>query len=258
MGILTLLKPLQGGIVCITGAGGKTSLMYRLAEEIERAGQTAICTTTERLLPPPPGYYMVAEDNANQVERPANIPFVIAGRKDPENSRRYLGYTPEEIASIYAKGQADWVLVEVGPSLGRSVLAHNPGAIKYPAGTKAVIGMIGLSAIGKDLDDVWVTGAENFAKISGQDSNGKVTEQAIANFATDANGIFMDAPAEARKILFLNQADISATREAGCRVAELILKISSAAPGAQAAPVLEGVGVGAALSGAKVVYEYFK
>ena len=254
MGILTLLKPLQGGIVCITGAGGKTSLMYRLAEEIERAGQTAICTTTERLLPPPPGYYTVAEDDVEQIERPSNIPFVIAGRKDPENSRRYLGYTAEEVDTLYSMGQADWILLEVGPSQGRSVLAHKPGTIKYPAGTKAVIGMVGLSAIGKNLDDVWVTGAELFAKISGQDSNGKVTEQAIANFATAAEGIFMDAPKDAKKILFLNQADISATREAGYRVADLVLKISPA----EGAPVLEGVSVGAALSGANVVYEYFK
>ena len=254
MGILALLKPLEGGIVCITGAGGKTSLMYRLAEEIERAGQTAICTTTESLLPPPPGYYMVAEDNVDQVERPANIPFVIAGRKDPDNSRRYLGYTAGEIDTLHAQGQADWTLVEVGPSQGRYVLAHNPGAIEYPAGTKLVIGMVGLSVINQALDEVWVKGSENFANICGQDVSSKITEQAIATLATDPKGIFMDAPLASRKILFLNQGDTSASREAGHKVAELVLKNT---PG-EFGPMLEGVSIGAALSGANVVYEYFK
>ena len=112
MGLLNLLAPLTGGVVCFTGAGGKTSLMYRLAEEIERAGGSAICTTTEKLLPPPPGYYAVVEEEVGNIERPANIPFVIAGRKDPANSRRYVGYSPEEIDELAGRGQADWLLVD--------------------------------------------------------------------------------------------------------------------------------------------------
>lgn len=251
MGLLKLLAPLEGGIVCFTGAGGKTSLMYRLAEEIERAGSTAICTTTEQMLPPPPGYYSVIEDEISNIERPANIPFMVAGRKDSGNSRRYLGYSAEEIDILSKQGQADWILVEVGPSRGRYVLAPDQDMIKYPRGTSLVIGMVGLSAINHDLESVWVQGVENFSKVSGLQAAARITEAALAKLATDANGVFRNVPAEARKMLFLNQADTSATRASGQAIAELVLSGCSG-------EYIEGVCIGAALSGAGVVYEYHK
>lgn len=251
MGLLNLLAPLEGGIVCFTGAGGKTSLMYRLAEEIERAGASAICTTTEQLLPPPPGYYSVVEEEVSNIERPANIPFVVAGRKDPNNSRRLVGYSPEEIDTLANQGQADWILVEVGPSKGRYVLAPDQNMIQYPKSTKLVIGMLGLSAIDQLLEGVWVQGVENFSNLSGQPVDTRISEEALAKLATDPNGVFRDVPASARRILFLNQADTSATRASGQAIAALVVKGCNEEH-------IEGVCIGAALSGAGVVYEYHK
>ena len=251
MGLLNLLAPLQGGVICFTGAGGKTALMYRLAEEIERSGASAICTTTEKLLPPPPGYYTVVEDEVSNIERPANIPFVIAGRKDPENSRRYVGYSPEEIDMLASMGQADWLLVEVGPSQGRYAMAPNPGEIKYPASTKLVIGMAGLSVINQFLDEVWVKGVEGFSQLSGLEPGARITEEALARVAASPEGIFRDVPPAVRRLLFLNHADTSATRASGQQIAELVVR-SAGESG------IEGVCIGAALSGDNVVYEYHK
>ena len=251
MGLLKLLAPLEGGIICFTDKEKKTSLMYRLAEEIERAGSTAICTTTEQLLPPPPGYYSVIEDEVNNIERPANIPFVVAGRKDSGNSRRYLGYSAEEIDALSRQDQADWILVEVGSSQGRYVLAPDQDMIKYPKGTKLVIGMVGLSAINHYLEGVWVQGVENFSRVSGLQANALITEAALAKLATDPSGVFRNVPAEARRMLFLNHADTSASRASGQAIAQLVLSGCSG-------DHLEGVCIGAALSGTGVVYEYHK
>lgn len=251
MGLLSLLAPLTGGVVCFTGAGGKTSLMYRLAEEIERAGSSAICTSTEKMLPPPPNYYTVVEEEVSNIERPVNIPFVIAGRKDPENSRRYVGYSPEEVDTLANLGQSDWLLVEVGPSRGRYVMTPDAGQIKYPASTKLVIGMVGLSIINQLLDDVWVSGVDQFEKLSGLEKNARVTEEALAKVATDPNGIFRDVPAGVRRILFLNHADTSATRASAQAIADLVVRGCGE-------DHVEGVCIGAALSGAGVVYEYHK
>ncbi len=251
MGLLSLLAPLKGGVVCFTGAGGKTSLMYRLAEEIERSGASAICTTTEKLLPPPPGYYTVVEDEVSNIERPTNIPFVIAGRRDPGNSRCYVGYSPEEIDILANRGQADWLLVEMGPSQGRYAMAPTAGQIKYPTSTDLVIGMVGLSIINQFLDDVWVKGVDEFARLSGLEKNMRITEEALAKVATDPNGIFRDVPANVRRLLFLNHADTSATRASGQAIADLVVRGCDQ-------DHIEGVCIGAALSGDAVVYEYHK
>ena len=42
----------NGGVIAIVGAGGKTSLMFRLAEEFSNAGETVLTTTTTKILVP--------------------------------------------------------------------------------------------------------------------------------------------------------------------------------------------------------------
>ncbi|MBW2409536.1 MAG: hypothetical protein JRF72_07020, partial [Deltaproteobacteria bacterium] len=42
------------GVVSLVGAGGKTSLMFRLAHEISEAGDSVLTTTTTKILNPPP------------------------------------------------------------------------------------------------------------------------------------------------------------------------------------------------------------
>jgi len=44
-----------GGVVSLVGAGGKTSLMFRLAQELSAAGETVLTTTTTRIFMPEEG-----------------------------------------------------------------------------------------------------------------------------------------------------------------------------------------------------------
>ena len=49
--LLSRLLSVRPGVTALTGGGGKTAAMYRLARELRREG-TVICTTTTRILPP--------------------------------------------------------------------------------------------------------------------------------------------------------------------------------------------------------------
>ncbi|MGE5258702.1 MAG: hypothetical protein ACM3KE_18665, partial [Hyphomicrobiales bacterium] len=42
----------NGGVVSLVGAGGKTSLMFRLARELSRSGEKVLTTTTTRIFAP--------------------------------------------------------------------------------------------------------------------------------------------------------------------------------------------------------------
>ena len=44
----------DGGVVSLVGAGGKTSLMFRLARELTKAGGTVLTTTTTKIFEPTP------------------------------------------------------------------------------------------------------------------------------------------------------------------------------------------------------------
>ena len=54
------------GLLAIVGAGGKTSLMFRLATELTAGGARVACTTTTRIFPPAPDQVrlILGEDNA--------------------------------------------------------------------------------------------------------------------------------------------------------------------------------------------------
>ena len=47
--LLSRLLSVRPGVTALTGGGGKTAAMYRLARELRREG-TVICTTTTRIL----------------------------------------------------------------------------------------------------------------------------------------------------------------------------------------------------------------
>ncbi|MCK7504559.1 MAG: hypothetical protein MZV70_11045 [Desulfobacterales bacterium] len=70
-----------GGVVSLVGAGGKTSLMYRLARELAGTGQAVLTTTTTRIYPPAGGPVRRLHPGAD-------------GRADPGTRGRSAARTP--------------------------------------------------------------------------------------------------------------------------------------------------------------------
>nr|MCU0558552.1 hypothetical protein [Desulfobacterales bacterium] len=46
--------PKKGGVISLVGAGGKTTLMFRMARELAAAEETVLTTTTTRICRPQP------------------------------------------------------------------------------------------------------------------------------------------------------------------------------------------------------------
>ena len=44
----------EGGVISLVGAGGKTSLMFRLAHELSLTGDSVLTTTTTKIYVPEP------------------------------------------------------------------------------------------------------------------------------------------------------------------------------------------------------------
>ena len=54
---LTQLLDVRPGVTALVGAGGKTTAMLTLAEELSKAGRRVIVTTTTHIFPPDAGRY---------------------------------------------------------------------------------------------------------------------------------------------------------------------------------------------------------
>jgi probable selenium-dependent hydroxylase accessory protein YqeC len=222
----------DGGVVSLVGAGGKTSLMYRLARELAGDGQTVLTTTTTRIYPPAadqcavcilaPTAGQILEQAARRIGRHRHM-TAAAGRI--VESGKLSGLALKEIERLQASRVFDWIIVEADGAGGRPLKAPAGHEPVIPSGSGWLVGVIGLRAIGQPLTDRWVFRPEAFARITGLAPGATVTEEAVAAALTHARGVLTGAPADCRRLAFLNQADTPRRRAAGLRIADLLVRM---------------------------------
>lgn len=221
----------DGGVVSLVGGGGKTSLMFRLAEELSGAGETVLTTTTTKIMMP-------TREQSPQVILATSPEAVLSGAralllKAPHvsaASSRLLevpgkigGFLPQHIDRLWASGLFRWILVEADGAAQKPLKVPADHEPVLPLSSCFVIGVVGLKVLGKPLDKNWVFRHERYARMTGLSSGDPVTVASIAAVAIHENGIFKDTPASARRILFLNGADYPEGQVAGRAVANILL-----------------------------------
>lgn len=135
-------------VISIVGAGGKTTLMYALAQYYDRQGASVVVTTTTHIKRPE--NYPVAGNQEELRRLLSKTRIVAAGADAPENK---LTQAAEMSMKDY-RNAADIVLIEADGA------KHYP--CKVPSDTEPVIpkecglvlGVMGMDAAGKPLSQV--------------------------------------------------------------------------------------------------------
>jgi probable selenium-dependent hydroxylase accessory protein YqeC len=234
-GLADALLLAGGGMVSLVGAGGKTSLMYRLAHELAGSGRTVLTTTSTRIHPPTPNQCALcilaptADGILKQAARPLRQyrHIAAAAGRDPE-SGKLSGLAPEEIDRLEASRAFDWIIVEADGAAGRPLKAPAAHEPVIPSGSGWVVGMVGLQAVGNPLTEQWVFRPEVFSRITGLAPGAAITEEAVAAALAHRSGVLKGASADSRCMAFLNRADSSGRRAAGRRIADLLGRIGDA------------------------------
>lgn len=208
------LKLSGGGIISLVGAGGKTSLMGALAEELSEQGQTVLTTTTTRIAKPDDEArqgFIIEEDPQKLIacchEAVKRYSIVTAVACCNETRDKLSGYPPEVIGNVWEAGLFRWIVVEADGAARKPIkvpAAHEP---VIPAESGWVIGLVGLRGVGKPFTDQWVFRTEHFQQVTGLREGDIVSVSAIASALLDSQGVMKGAPAGAKKMIFLNQAD---------------------------------------------------
>lgn len=142
------LLNIRPGLTAIIGGGGKTSLLYALAEELHHDGSVIVTTSAK-------------------IRRPDHLP--VADPPTPEALRAALqAASPLCLGSPWPEGKlaaptlpfgalvraADYVLVEADGSKGLPAKAHAPHEPPIPAEAERVILVLGADAFGKPISQV--------------------------------------------------------------------------------------------------------
>lgn len=171
---------IKHGVTAIIGCGGKTTLMYTLAEELKAHGSVIVCTSAKIYRP---DNCTVIEDstmnNIAEALRTCGIVCVGTPAQGGKLSAPSIGFDKlEELA--------DYVLVEADGSKHLPLKAHEPHEPVIPKNTKRVINVIGADGFGKPIAEVCHR-AELFAKLAEADINDTVTPELIARVLKKEN-----------------------------------------------------------------------
>jgi len=218
------------GVVSLVGAGGKTSLMFRLAHEISKAGDRVLTTTTTKILNPTPrqSSNLIISDRVDTIVKTAGDLLnknerhvtVAASQVLPEN--KLIGLKPEVIDALSETRLFRWIIVEADGAARKPLKAPADHEPVIPESTTQVVGICGLSAIGNPLAEEWVHRSERFAEITGLKCGEKISASAVVDMLTHENGIFKNTPLSAFRLAFLNQADVPGAHQAGKRITDLL------------------------------------
>ncbi|MEK6712423.1 MAG: selenium cofactor biosynthesis protein YqeC [Nitrospinota bacterium] len=236
------LRP--GQAAAAVGAGGKTSLLEALAAECHAAGwRPAVFTTTTKVFAPGersplllgeapslaqalggfgefPGHVTLARCRLGEAPVPGA----------PARERMKLeGFAPEALEVF--RGLAGALLIEADGARGLSAKAPGPGEPVIPPWTDAVFGVVGLPILGAPLDEAHVFRPEAFARVTGLPPGSPITPEAIGRLALHPEGLFKGAPARARRLIVLNQADAFGDLENIEKIANILWNIAGAPRG---------------------------
>ena len=129
------------GVTAVIGSGGKTSLLYRLAEELRTCGTVLLATTTHIIRPP---QYPFAETATQLRAALAAEGAACAGSYTPEGKLTAPAFDGWEQA-------ADFVLVEAAGSKRLPAKAHEAWEPVLPPQRRRTICVLGASAFGQPV-----------------------------------------------------------------------------------------------------------
>lgn len=244
-------------VVAFVGGGGKTTAMFRLADELVAQGRRVITTTTTRIfaaqikLAPHHLNFPLTKGGTKgdfisrvRSELSAHPHILITGETNDEGRRsqkrsegdKAFGIPPELVDELIAMDEVDTVIYEADGSRMRPFKAPASHEPVLSDRTTILIPVIGISAVGATLDDEHVHRPEIVAQLAGAKSGERVTVDMIARVITHRQGGLKGKPSGARAIVLLNAVESDEQLESVRDLARLVLESDE----------IEGVAIGSA------------
>ena len=238
---MTLVEALgleRARLVSICGAGGKTSLMFALAQEYVAAGERVLITTTTKIARdeatgPWPAFTVADADEIVDRARAAwrrdgdgggraGGGAVIAVAGDSGDGTRLIGFAPEAIGGLKTDPCFDRIVVEADGSQRKPLKAPAAHEPVVPTATDAFVRVAGLDGLGKPLGEETLFRAEIWARLTGLALGAPISAESLVRAIVHQDGLAKGCPDGARRCLFLNRCDTPGRRAQARRIVALL------------------------------------
>jgi len=215
-----------GACIAFVGAGGKTTLGYRLLRDVADADGRAVFSTTTNVWQPQPGTVDLSidldgvenDDIARRMQRAAWRsaallgPIVgapsdaaVPGAYWPTIQTKRRGPTPEQICALRAADPAVTWIVEADGARGLRLKAPAPTEPVIPACADVVAVVACLDALGRPLDDRIAHRADRIAALTGCMPGAVITPPTLVALLTHPQGGRKSIPPHAIAVAVLTQ-----------------------------------------------------
>jgi probable selenium-dependent hydroxylase accessory protein YqeC len=207
--------------IALVGAGGKTTLIYRLAEKIRPVKKILVSSTTMFLEPHESRYdfidYSYREDYSFDV-MPENGIYIVCNGRTPDNN--LLGLGREEVARL--SGHFDNSIIECDYSMGRPLKGFRQSEAGVPDPTDITVGVLDIEALGLEIKSDNIFHLDRFIEITGSRIYSMVTLENLKSIVDDPEGLFLGA--RGKRVLFINKVEKSIDIELMKRLVDIIDK----------------------------------
>lgn len=221
MDLLRAFNIRPGESVALTGAGGKSGLMFALAQALYKP---VVMTTTTHLglwqAPLAEHHLIIQPGDDLKSQYPETFTTLLITGPPGTNDRLTA---LDEVSLNTLRNlccQEGWtLLIEADGSKQRPLKTPAEHEPVVPSWVDMVIVVAGMSALGQPLSEDWVHRPKQYAKLSDLSPGETITDESIAAVLGSQQGGLQGLPDNARKLIFLSQADTEITQAAAQRIA---------------------------------------
>ncbi|HHH7527827.1 TPA: selenium cofactor biosynthesis protein YqeC, partial [Escherichia coli] len=136
-------------VISVVGAGGKTSLLFWLAELLQASGRRVLITTTTHMFMPTSHWPVVfCRDPAMLPHASLTSPISFCFHSWKANQGKVQGFTPEAIDALVQRPECDVILIEADGSRGMPLKAPDEHEPCIPKSSCCVIAVMGGHTLG--------------------------------------------------------------------------------------------------------------
>jgi probable selenium-dependent hydroxylase accessory protein YqeC len=200
--------------IALVGGGGKTTLLFALAEELRGNGKRVIASTTTKVWHREALQYekvLLVQKDADWRNK-AREGFIQQGTafvgRSILDSGKVEGISASLADEIFHDSNVQYLIVEADGSAGHPLKAPAEHEPVIPSSVTMVVAMMGLEAVSARLDEAIAFRIEQVKRITELKKGGLLTPKAVAKLFLNPAGVFKGAPEGARRVVLLNKADL--------------------------------------------------
>jgi molybdenum cofactor cytidylyltransferase len=224
----------DGDVVTFVGAGGKTTTMFKLAQEFSQRGKTVVITLTTEMFESEgrQAHRMILCDNFEGIRErlceclQGGIIVTVASKRTKKIKLK--GFDPQIVDKLTDIKGIDLILVEGDGAAKRAFKAPAGHEPVIPNMSTILVPIVGIDAIGKPLTSENAHRPEIISRMTNVKIGDLITSDAVATVLSHKEGGIKGAPPTAEVIPLVNKVETDRELETAIRVAQKTLRYANA------------------------------